>query len=212
MSVFACSGGAGGPVASVIRVAVPSGTARSEVLARFEDAAPAFREVPGLLRKYFVVEEDGPAGGIYLWESRAAATAYLDDAWRKRVSDRFGNEPDVSFYDAPVFARGRTARGANADAVATIVRVTPPWYAFRPLVVRRFRSAVPTYESIAGLVYKYFTIDESGKIGGIYLWQNREAASAFYDDAWHERIRQTYGEDGELETFDAPIVVANREP
>ena len=64
---------------------------------------------------------------------------------------------------------------------------------------------------IIGVAAMDFSISPDGKIGGIYLWESQEAADAFYDDAWHARIVDTYGEPGRIEYFDAPLVLANRE-
>ncbi|MEM7436752.1 MAG: hypothetical protein AAF436_16480 [Myxococcota bacterium] len=114
-------------------------------------------------------------------------------------------------YVAPVLSPNPAGRSSTVESVATIVGVTPPWYAFRPLVVRKYKEAIPTYQSVPGLLFKYFSIAADGKIGGIYLWENRQAADAFYDEAWHARILDTYGEPGEIQYFDAPLVLANRE-
>ena len=47
--------------------------------------------------------EDGrSAGGVYLWDSREQAEAFYDDAWRQRLTARYGSEPHVTFYDSQV--------------------------------------------------------------------------------------------------------------
>lgn len=41
---------------------------------KFQSSAPKYQNLPGLIRKYYVRSEDGRfAGGVYLWETRAAA-------------------------------------------------------------------------------------------------------------------------------------------
>lgn len=55
-----------------------SGLPRDEVARRFEDRAGRYREVPGLLQKYYVhYEETDEFGGVYVWDSRESL-----DAWR----------------------------------------------------------------------------------------------------------------------------------
>jgi hypothetical protein len=49
--------------------------------AHFRRIAPGFRDVPGLIRKQFIYAEDGWAGGVYLWETRAAAEAFYAGPW-----------------------------------------------------------------------------------------------------------------------------------
>ena len=59
--------------------------------------------LPGLVRKYYVRSEDGSsAGGIYLWESRAAAEAVYSGEWRERVEKLYGAKPTIIWFDSPV--------------------------------------------------------------------------------------------------------------
>ena len=65
-----------------------------------EHVAPRFQTIPGLVRKYFI--GDGQqAGGIYLWENRASAEAYLDDTWSQRMAENYGAGPEVAYFDCP---------------------------------------------------------------------------------------------------------------
>jgi len=82
-------------------VALPAGTYgdAAEARARTERSAPRFQEIPGLVRKDFV--RGAFDGGVYLWESRAAAEAYLGDAWAARMTEMFGKAPDVTWLDVP---------------------------------------------------------------------------------------------------------------
>lgn len=76
---------------------------RERVLARFTEAAPRFRAIPGLVRKNFIHDAaSGTGGGVYLWETRAAAEAYYDAAWRERMTKLLGNTPTVQYFDSPV--------------------------------------------------------------------------------------------------------------
>ena len=69
----------------------------------------------------------------------------------------------------------------------------------------------PAYQDKPGLIRKYYVRSEDGtKVGGMYLWESREAAEATYDAAWHERVTETYGSPPELTWFDTPVVVDNR--
>jgi hypothetical protein len=69
----------------------------------FLGTAPTYQGVPGLLRKHYVLSEDGlTAGGIYLWESKAQAQALYTDAWRGFVREKYGTEPAILWFDSPV--------------------------------------------------------------------------------------------------------------
>ena len=52
----------------------------------------------GLLKKYYLNGEAG-GGGVYLWESEAAARAWYTPDWEKRMEAAFGAMPTVTYYD-----------------------------------------------------------------------------------------------------------------
>ena len=55
------------------------------------------------MRKHYLHAEDGSVGGgVYLWESRAAAEAVYDDAWRQRLTERSAAPPTVEYFESPV--------------------------------------------------------------------------------------------------------------
>jgi hypothetical protein len=74
--------------------------------------APTYRELgkKGLIRKDYL-NGDGGTGGVYLWESRAAAEGWFTE---ERISDltrRFGARPRLTWYDTHVTvdnAKGET--------------------------------------------------------------------------------------------------------
>jgi heme-degrading monooxygenase HmoA len=75
----------------------------SEVKEDFSNLAPRLREVPGLIRKYFLLSEDGrTAGGVYIWESKAAAERLYTDDFKKSIVQRYGSEPSVTYFESPV--------------------------------------------------------------------------------------------------------------
>jgi hypothetical protein len=74
-----------------------------EATARFNTTAPSYRGLAGLRTKAYLYADDGSeVGGFYLWESRAAAEAFYSDAWRERVTQVYGVEPVVRYFESPV--------------------------------------------------------------------------------------------------------------
>jgi hypothetical protein len=74
-----------------------------EVKEDFSNLALRLREVPGLIRKYFLLSEDGrTAGGIYLWESRTAAERLYTDDFKESIVKRYGSEPSVTYFESPL--------------------------------------------------------------------------------------------------------------
>ena len=55
----------------------------------------------GLLKKYYLNGEAG-GGGVYLWESEAAARAWYTPEWEKRMAAAFGAVPTVTYYESHV--------------------------------------------------------------------------------------------------------------
>lgn len=82
-------------------VALPQGTygTAEEARVRTESSAARFQKIPGLLRKDYVRGDFD--GGAYLWESRAAAEAYLTGDWLVRMTKMFGRAPEVTYLDVP---------------------------------------------------------------------------------------------------------------
>jgi heme-degrading monooxygenase HmoA len=71
-----------------------------------------------------------------------------------------------------------------------------------------FEASAPAYQNIAGLVRKHFVRAEDGSQGGgVYLWETREAADAWYTDTWRERLTQKFGAAPVIEFFDSPVTV-----
>ena len=74
-----------------------------EVTAIFESTAPKYKGRQGLHKKMYTRSEDGLiVGALYFWESRADAEATYTQAWREMVTSKYGTEPEITFFDAPV--------------------------------------------------------------------------------------------------------------
>lgn len=65
--------------------------------------APIYRGLAerGLIRKDYLNGESG-TGGVYLWESRAAAEAWFTEARIEDLTQRFGARPRLTWYDTHV--------------------------------------------------------------------------------------------------------------
>jgi hypothetical protein len=71
----------------------------------FSKVADAYLDVPGLIRKYFVISDDHVGGGIYLWESREQAEAlYNGPVWAPRIRELYGVDPEINWFHCPVVA------------------------------------------------------------------------------------------------------------
>jgi hypothetical protein len=90
-------------ILTLVQFALPEPIDLAEATRRFESSAPKYLGLPGLRRKHYVLSEDGRfAGGVYLWDSRAAAEAVYSGEWKERVAALYGSEPVVTWFESPV--------------------------------------------------------------------------------------------------------------
>ena len=61
---------------------VPAGTSKAQLIETINATAHTYEGIPGLIRKYYGIAPDGHSlVGIYLWESKAAASAFYTGRW-----------------------------------------------------------------------------------------------------------------------------------
>jgi heme-degrading monooxygenase HmoA len=90
-------------ITAIVQFSLPKPITLEEAARTFESSAPKYQRLPGLVRKYYLRSEDGRrAGGVYLWQTRAAAEAVYNGEWRARVKQLYGSEPEISWFDTPV--------------------------------------------------------------------------------------------------------------
>lgn len=90
-------------ITAIVQFKLPDSMTCEEAEMFFSHIAPMFHEIPGLLRKYFLLAEDGKtAGGVYLWKSRQDADRFYTVNFRHSIAERFGSEPRVTYFESPV--------------------------------------------------------------------------------------------------------------
>jgi hypothetical protein len=77
----------------------PPGMDRAAVLEDAKHTIPRWRANADLIRKHYVLSEDGYGGGVYIWPSKEAAQRGHDAAWRESVKQRTGSEPEIRYFD-----------------------------------------------------------------------------------------------------------------
>lgn len=96
-------------ITAVVQFKLPEGTTLEDAKARFQSTAPLYLGHAGLARKYYLFDaEAGTGGGCYLFEDRAAAEALFDDAWRARIKEKYGSEPEIRFFESPVIVDNKS--------------------------------------------------------------------------------------------------------
>ena len=67
-----------------------SGLPKDEVLKKFEERANKYREVNGLLQKYYIHDESsGEFGGIYIFDSKENLAAFRNSDLAKSIGDTY---------------------------------------------------------------------------------------------------------------------------
>jgi heme-degrading monooxygenase HmoA len=59
---------------------------REEMQRRYEERMPSFREIPGLLQKFYAQEESAGWAGIYVFESEESLQAFLHSDLRRSIA------------------------------------------------------------------------------------------------------------------------------
>jgi hypothetical protein len=95
-------------VVTVVIAKVPPGVPRAKLNEGIAASVPTYQKIPGLLAKFFTVNDD-TYGGAYLWKDRAAAEAWFTPELVARIKARSGVDPQIIYYDLPVQLDNRTA-------------------------------------------------------------------------------------------------------
>lgn len=74
--------------------------------------------------------------------------------------------------------------------------------------VQSARKSAPTYAGMPGLIRKYFLNGENGG-GGVYFWESREKADAWYNEDWAKMIEKRFGARPTLTYYENYVVLDN---
>jgi Putative mono-oxygenase ydhR len=90
-------------ITAITTFRLPKPITRAEARTIFLSTAPKYQGVPGLVRKVYVLSQDGnTVGGIYLWNSRVEADAMYTESWKDFVREKYDTDPSVTYFDSPV--------------------------------------------------------------------------------------------------------------
>ncbi len=90
-------------ITAIVEFKLPQAISLAQAKETFLSTAPKYRDMPGLIRKYYFLSEDGSkAGGIYLWASREDADRVYTVEWKAFVRGKYGSDPALTFLQCPV--------------------------------------------------------------------------------------------------------------
>jgi hypothetical protein len=90
-------------ITAIVTFKLPQSITLDDARKIFLSTAPKYLGVTGLIRKYYLLSQDGGSvGGIYLWNSKEEADEMYTESWRTFVREKYGTEPSVTYMDSPV--------------------------------------------------------------------------------------------------------------
>ena len=85
-------------ITAIVRYKLPPSIGREECRAHFVKIAKGFGDAEGLVRKQFIWNENGTAGGVYQWQSIEQAKRFYQGPWLQGILDRYGMYPDIEYF------------------------------------------------------------------------------------------------------------------
>ena len=90
-------------ITAIVQFSLPHPLTVDKAKEIFSSTAPKYREIKGLIRKYYLLSQDGQtAGGVYLWHSREYAEQLYTDEWRRFIMDKYSAGPTIQYFQSPV--------------------------------------------------------------------------------------------------------------
>jgi hypothetical protein len=85
-------------ITAIVRYKLPATIGRRECRDHFLSIAKSFGPIQGLIRKQFIWNESGTAGGVYQWEAAAAAQRFYQGEWLTGILRRYGNYLEIEYF------------------------------------------------------------------------------------------------------------------
>jgi hypothetical protein len=90
-------------ITAIVNFRLPDGVDARQAAALFKGSAPKYRGMKGLVRKYYLFDEQSRiGGGVYLWKSRADAEAVYTAQWKAYIAERYGAPPEIRYFETAV--------------------------------------------------------------------------------------------------------------
>jgi hypothetical protein len=96
-------------ITAFVQFKLPQSLSREKAREIFLGTAPKYRNIHGLIRKYYLLSQDGKtAGGVYLWNSQEEAESLYTEEWKRFILDKYGALPSVIYFECPVIVDNNT--------------------------------------------------------------------------------------------------------
>ncbi len=96
-------------ITALVQFKLPKPISRKQAQEIFLSTAPKYKDIKGLIRKYYILSQNGEmAGGVYLWNSLEDAERLYTDEWKKFILEKYGTTPSVTYFESPVIVDNLT--------------------------------------------------------------------------------------------------------
>ena len=90
-------------ITAIVNFKLPADIDAKKAAELFRGSAPKYRGMKGLVRKYYLFDDEKRIGdGVYLWKSKADAEAVYTPQWKAYIAERYGTPPEIRYFETPV--------------------------------------------------------------------------------------------------------------
>jgi hypothetical protein len=90
-------------ITAIVNFKLPAEIDAKKATDLFKSSAAKYRALKGLVRKYYLFDDQNRiGGGVYLWQSRADADALYTPQWKAYIAERYGAPPDIRYFETSV--------------------------------------------------------------------------------------------------------------
>ena len=90
-------------ITAIVNFKLPADIDAKKAADLFRSSAPKYREMKGLVRKYYLYDaENRIGGGVYLWKSKDDADAVYTPQWKAYIAERYGTPPEIRYFETSV--------------------------------------------------------------------------------------------------------------
>jgi len=90
-------------ITAIVNFKLPADIDAKKAAELFKGSAPKYRGLKGLVRKYYLFDDEKRiGGGVCLWKSKADAEAVYTPQWKAYIAERYGTPPDIRYFETSV--------------------------------------------------------------------------------------------------------------
>ena len=86
-------------IVEFVQFTYPPGLTREQILEDARTTIPRWRGNRELIRKHYLVSENGTGGAFYIWPSKEAAQRGHNAEWYANIKARTGATPTIRYFD-----------------------------------------------------------------------------------------------------------------